>query len=1100
MAEETAGPVWVSHYDATHQQPYFWDLTAQCENRWEPPPLVSWQGPYSDESNQHQYYHNPSTGEKEWCSVLQQRRAAALQPSAGEEPFAPVGREEDASMAVTFSASGSLGVVFKPREELDRWYVARVKRKSQARTLGVVEELVLLTIDGEQIRCSSSPAIAAAIPATRPVTLTFQRQDAVGASEGGTLRSSLRQSRHESILVAEETGASPAKYKHWASMRDDERAAVEALGGTASTWQQGGMGAVFARQWEAMSQEEQRGASLLGYTEFDFGEQLASTAGKEKDWRQLSEEERSACIELGWTEATWMSGDDAVFDRSWEDLGPQRQQCAGLLGFDMYDFAENGEEPDQELGAALELKPEPEQIPEADESTTVDVSPRTIALRVRQRLASGTATPTAAHDSMPAAAAINRESELTGGKGFAVFDLLAQEARRISRGRLAWAVPEEADELDALFLSMDAASPSCITQAEFERGILAKVPKLRHSKKALRRAFKLSLSEQGVDSSGSAQVGSAALPREAFRRLLENAVFFDGMVALYRDMDAEGLDRVYKSSFVERCQTIGKRGKSGPSKAAIERSFAKIKAAGAAAAAQGVDGKQPKSTGSSAGEYIRAADFCEWAGLKRQKQHGGVSAPTASFELRGRMQAEDEQSYAAATDHDEVEELVAAAEGEEGPYTEADSDQTAETPRISFASREDAIKQLGELTRSAASSSDPASQWVDVRTLQWVQQHLAEEEEVMRQRLGAIPLNFRGGKTSVADVVEALFPTPTEAELFAEDVKILRQFYTSHPRGQEAAATWHVDTSGWGDAEWSEKVRDMARSFRKKSAATGKKKQHSSTVDRDFMYTSIASRWGVDPRFVSAEVAEKERILAHQASPRQMQRTRSRSRSASGPPPPMRPPAHKVSLALARVDGSGQGVAPEECTQEVGTELIADGDGTAGADAGRVAAEQGGGAACVQERQELLADTDVPLPPTTTAAAAKGEQSATGPAATEESDPAPVGTAAQGADIDPQGAVDVNEQPSSVATAAAPRLQIAPSAALAGNSAGTKAAGGSGGSGGGWLARLRCCVCAAPPVMAYHAQEDICDVTVGEPATGESASLPEGIPPDPGHP
>ena len=72
-----------------------------------------------------------------------------------------------------------------------------------------------------------------------------------------------------------------------------------------------------------------------------------------------------------------------------------------------------------------------------------------------------------------------------------MFDLLVQEARRVTRGRLEWRVPDHADDIEALFLSMDTASPNCITQAEFERGIVRRVPKLCHSKKALRRAFKL---------------------------------------------------------------------------------------------------------------------------------------------------------------------------------------------------------------------------------------------------------------------------------------------------------------------------------------------------------------------------------------------------------------------------------------------------------------------------------------------------------------------------------------------------------------------------------------------------------------------------------
>eukprot|EP01043_Picozoa_sp_COSAG02_P043524 COSAG02_NODE_3798_length_6216_cov_2.899951_5_plen_964_part_01 len=962
--------------------------------------------------------------------MLHQQRAAAaaaLVPPEGvqeEQPFdARASGEEDGTLAFTFSGSGSLGIVFKPDDELDRWYVGRTKRKSQARNLGVAEDLVLIAIDGEQVRCSTSQPIAAAIPATRPTTLTFQHKDTGSASTGGdSLRSSLRQSRHETILDAEETGAAPAKFKHWDSMGDDERDAVQALGGTASTWDQLD-GTIFERQWEAMSLSEQQGASLLGYGECDFGDELAVTAGKEKDWRQMNEAERSACAELGWTEESWTSGDDAVFNRPWEDLGPQGQLSAGLLGFDMYDFAEGGGQP--ELGLRTELEPEPELVPGPDNSNGLEESPRTIASRVRDRIASsqtGGKTASGAsgtHETVSAPTAIESQLSATGGKGFAVFDLLAQEARRISRSSLAWNVPDTLDELDALFLSLGPASPRCITQTEFERGIASKVPSLRHSKKALRRAFKFSVSEQTIccPSSGAgaqtgavsnASAGSSTVPREAFRQLLENAVFFHEMVTLYRDMDTEGLDRVYKSSFVERCQTIGKRGKSGPSNAAIERAFAKIKVA---AAASGVDG---------GGEYIRAIDFCEWAGIKRQHQRSivsGTTAPAPIEQQNSTQNKDDEQEYAAApSGRVEVDDLL----GE--PKVHAlEIPQTAEKQMISFASREDAIRQLGQLASGVTSGSDPTAQWMDVRTLQWVEQHLAEEEVEIRKRLVAIPPKFRGGKTSVADIVEVLFPQPTEAEAFAEDVRILRRFYTTHPRGQEAAATWHVDTTKWGDEEWSEKVKDMARSFRKKSAAAGKKKQRSN-ADRDFMYASIASRWGVDPRFVPAsaasaavastyadtsdtrstfpdpaseDVTETQKILAHQSSPRQ--KGRARSRSATGPPPPMRPPTAVAHAAGAGLDGPGaaQGaVNANEQPNAVATDASLDRHDISGA---VVAAVPGG------------------------RAASQIEASCTGSAAPKESDPGDSTVAhAAGAGLDgpgaAQGAVNANEQPNAVAT------------------------------------------------------------------------------------
>ena len=242
------------------------------------------------------------------------------------------------------------------------------------------------------------------------------------------------------------------------------------------------------------------------------------------------------------------------------------------------------------------------------------------------------------------------------------------------------------------------------------------------------------------------------------------------------------------------------------------------------------------------------------------------------------------------------------------------------------------------------------------------------EDEGMRERLGIIALNLRGGRKSVAEVVEALFegvPLPAAAAqaeaAFAEDVAILRQFYTSHPRGKEAAATWDVvDIASWTNEEWSEKVSDMSRSFRRKA---GKKRNDCDA--RDLMYASIATKWGVDPRAAFApavdatsspscslettdsgasnhggggdrdgrprwptvsqllELAEHEKMLERQGSPRQTQRTRPRARSTSGPPPPARPPAAKVAMALAGEDAGLKETAAADLRRQVSEEAEA---------------------------------------------------------------------------------------------------------------------------------------------------------------------------------
>ena len=103
----------------------------------------------------------------------------------------------------------------------------------------------------------------------------------------------MRRSRHDVILAAEEAAgdddpfaARPAKLKGWGDMDNAERDAVETLGWTAASWEEGD-GAIFEQKaWDGMSPQEQAGAALLGYEELDFSDELGGAGnlrpGKEK--------------------------------------------------------------------------------------------------------------------------------------------------------------------------------------------------------------------------------------------------------------------------------------------------------------------------------------------------------------------------------------------------------------------------------------------------------------------------------------------------------------------------------------------------------------------------------------------------------------------------------------------------------------------------------------------------------------------------------------------------------------------------------------------------------------------------------------------------
>ena len=354
------------------QRPYFWDVSGVREQTWEQPAEpITWVGPHTAEGSEEVYYHNPESEEKQWASVLNQRRVEALEmgaapepepepelePELEPEPAHSEAIEEDAFdglTRVTFTRAGSLGIVFRPNKDLDRYVVGRLKRGSQALKLGVLQEgLVLMSANGVQIRYSTTPQIADAIPIARPLALAFESPEAAEAASpsgdaSAAMRSSMRPSRHDAILAAEEaTGdgddpfaAKPAKLKGWDSMDDAERGAVETLGWTASSWEEGDGGIFERTAWGGMSPQEQAGAALLGYDELDFSDELggAGKLGKEKDWRQMSEAERVACAGLSWDETTWTSGDDAPYERSWEGMSDDEQAWAVVLGLDCYDF------------------------------------------------------------------------------------------------------------------------------------------------------------------------------------------------------------------------------------------------------------------------------------------------------------------------------------------------------------------------------------------------------------------------------------------------------------------------------------------------------------------------------------------------------------------------------------------------------------------------------------------------------------------------------------------------------------------------------------------------------------------------------------------
>jgi len=215
-------------------------VSGQGEQTWEvPAEPITWMGPHTDEGTQLVYYHNPETEEKVWASVLNQRRVDAVEASATHEPEPepeaepvhsepepepepvrsepepePVRTEATAEGAfdrltrVTFTRAGSLGIVFRPRKDLDRFVVGRLKRGSQALKLGVLQEdLVLLSANGVQVRFSTTPQIADAIPNARPLALAFESPEATASPSGdasAAMRSSMVSARKQST---QSTGA-----------------------------------------------------------------------------------------------------------------------------------------------------------------------------------------------------------------------------------------------------------------------------------------------------------------------------------------------------------------------------------------------------------------------------------------------------------------------------------------------------------------------------------------------------------------------------------------------------------------------------------------------------------------------------------------------------------------------------------------------------------------------------------------------------------------------------------------------------------------------------------------------------------------------------
>ena len=544
-----------------------------------------------------------------------------------------------------------------------------------------------------------------------------------------------------------------------------------------------------------------------------------------------------------------------------------------------------------------------------------------------------------------------------------VFEVLVREAKRIARTRDLFTTPGEAG-CDQLFAEI-AEGQRQISLATFDAGVSRCVPQLRNRKGAgglslLRRAF------ASVDRNGDGFV-----KRRDFRALLEHAEFFNNMTALWEAMDGDtAIGRVYRADFLEFGSKLRRRGKPDPTQTALERAFASMdndrngymdfgdfcEWTGAhfanfrAATAWEASRQPPARSGEHLWRELSEKERAAATGLG-WTESSWTAGNTDVFNQLWSSLSYEEQRWARmlrydgsdfAGDEEPLSPLTSQVvsadsksptqppEAADGPAaaspTGAPDSSSSPSPvagAVSIASQEDALRFLGSLTNTSL---------LDCRDLQYAQAHVSEV--VMQKRIASITSQLNG-RIGVAAVVDALFDDDRfddEAETTREpdDVAILRRFYTLHPRGQQAAAKWG-GTKDWGDTEWRGKINSMALHF--KSKATKKKPVgkvagargggRGKTDYRELMYTSIAKKWGVDPRTLVLEEAagggagsyspsflqedgdgaksepEPEPEPGSEDGGGGSEQADSHPRAGSGPPPPARPPGEEEAETAA---------------------------------------------------------------------------------------------------------------------------------------------------------------------------------------------------------
>eukprot|EP01048_Picozoa_sp_COSAG05_P005058 COSAG05_NODE_291_length_12036_cov_15.352266_10_plen_347_part_00 len=219
---------WIQHYDAEREGNYYIEC-ATGKTQWDPPPVEpTWVGPHMSDGGNY-YYHNPITQECVWHTDprLQPTAPTALQPQAQaanaepDEPFAspPAGPVESArgsgsgssppaasaaqlrasvdDREVTFDEP-SLGIVFRRADDIDRFVVRRVKRKSAASKKRLPADMALMGVNGNPVLCSETDNVVVAIGSERPVRLSFTAVSALDSQDEAAVRTRASSSDYHS--------------------------------------------------------------------------------------------------------------------------------------------------------------------------------------------------------------------------------------------------------------------------------------------------------------------------------------------------------------------------------------------------------------------------------------------------------------------------------------------------------------------------------------------------------------------------------------------------------------------------------------------------------------------------------------------------------------------------------------------------------------------------------------------------------------------------------------------------------------------------------------------------------------------------------------